>query len=75
MPAWKLLLGYGLKERPTGRSAFCVSGSEAQPLARMCQSTVIRATFGIDYRYKLSQIIRMNSDAQVADDVFVAPEG
>jgi hypothetical protein len=30
------------------------------------------ALYGLDYRYKLSQIIRMNSDAQVADDVFVA---
>ncbi|HEY6583598.1 MAG TPA: peroxidase family protein [Gaiellaceae bacterium] len=34
----------------------------------------IRANYGIDYRYTLAQIIRMNSDAQVADDVFHAPE-
>jgi hypothetical protein len=34
----------------------------------------IRRTFGIDYRVKLSQVIRMNTDAQVADDVFKAPE-
>jgi hypothetical protein len=32
------------------------------------------AAYGLEYRYKLSQIIRMNSDAQVADDVFVAGE-
>jgi hypothetical protein len=35
---------------------------------------LIRVAYGIDYRMKLSQIIRMNSDAQVADDVFHAPE-
>ncbi len=35
---------------------------------------LIRAAYGIDYRMKLSQIIRANSDAQVADDVFHAPE-
>jgi hypothetical protein len=34
----------------------------------------IRANYGIDYRWTLAQIIRMNSDAQVADDVFHAPE-
>jgi hypothetical protein len=34
----------------------------------------IRTLYGIDYRYKLSQLIRMNSDAQVADDVFVAAD-
>ena len=34
---------------------------------------LIRAGFGIDYRRTLAQIIRDNTDAQVADNVFEAP--